>query len=131
MRAVRETDGGGGAENSPHPPEMLEIAEARAAIFFLDRDAVQAERAHLGPQIAREFIAAVDVVGTRRDAVTGEVAHRLAQHVDIRPKAEIEARPGIGDHAPPSIRHARLGALLEGGVYRLRFRLSAPRRAAD
>ena len=60
---------------------MLEIAEARAAIFLLDRDAVQAERAELRPEIARELVRAVDLVGARRDLRLGEGGHRLADRV--------------------------------------------------
>ena len=83
---------------------MLEIAEARAAVFFLNGDAVQTERAHLGPQVARKFIVAIDCAGAWRNAILRKSAHRFAQHVDVRPKAEIEARPCIGNHPPPSAR---------------------------
>jgi hypothetical protein len=35
---------------------MLEIAEAAAAVFFLDGDTVQAERADLGPEILGNWL---------------------------------------------------------------------------
>jgi AcrR family transcriptional regulator len=46
---------------------VLEIAQAGAAVFLLDGDAVQAERADLRPQVHRELVAAVDLGGARRD----------------------------------------------------------------
>src|SRR5512144_3016389 len=103
---------------------MLEITEAGASIFFLDRYAVQAERPHLRPKVARENIVAVDGVGAGRDAVLCEAVHRLAQHVDVGAKPEIEARPCVGNHAPPPLarpdrRRWRL--------YKLFVTLSAPR----
>ena len=124
MRAVGQADGGAGARDFLHRHAMLEIAEAGAAIFLLDRDAVQAERAHLRPQVARKNIVAVDRVGARRDTILRETAHGFAQHVDVGAEAEIEARPGIGDHAPPPLarpdrRRRRL--------YKLIVTLSAPR----
>src|SRR5690606_7781060 len=97
-------------------------AEAGAAIFLFHGNAVQAERAHPGPEVAREFVFAVDLVGARGDAVTGEIGHRLPQHVDVRSKPEIEARPGIGDHR-------RRLPWCPREVYRLALRLSAPARA--
>ena len=78
---------------------MREIAEPCPAPFLLDGDAVQAERAKLRPQVARERIAAIDLVGPRSDLVLREIAHRIAQHVDVGAKAEIKTGPGIRDHA--------------------------------
>ena len=109
MRAVGQADRGAGARNLLHRHAMFEIAQARAAVLLLDRDAVQAERAHFRPQVAREGVVAVDGRGARRDAVLREIVHRLAQHVDVGSEAEIEARPGIGDHEAAS-RSAPLGA---------------------
>ena len=96
MRAVGQPDRRAGARDLLHRHAMLEIAEAGAAIFLLDRDAVQAERAHLRPQVAREDIVAVDLVGARRDLVLREAADRLAQHVDVGAEPEIEARQALG-----------------------------------
>ncbi len=67
---------------------MLEIAEAGAAIFLLDGDAVQAERADLRPEVARKLIAAVDFGGARRDFVLRKRNTGLADR--IRGLAEIE-----------------------------------------
>jgi hypothetical protein len=49
VRAVGQADRGGGARDFLHRHAVLEIAEARAAVFFLDGDAVQTEFAHLRP----------------------------------------------------------------------------------
>ena len=76
MRAVGEADRGGAAADLLHRDAMREIAHSGAAIFFLDRDPVQAERAHLGPQLDREAVGPVDLGGERRDAVLGKAAHR-------------------------------------------------------
>ena len=122
MRAVGQADRGGGARDLLHRHAMGEIAEAGAAVFLFHRDAVQAERAHLRPQLAREHIVAVDLVGARRDAVLGEVADGLAQHVDVGAEAEIEARPGIGDRHFALRMTPRPGA---EGVYKLEPGMSA------
>ena len=76
VRAVGEADRGRGAADLLHRDAMREIAHAGAAVFLLDRDAVQAERAHLGPQLDRETVGPVDLGGERRDLVLGEIAHR-------------------------------------------------------
>ena len=47
-------EGDGVAQGSFHCHDVFEITEPRSAIFFFDRNAVQAERAHLRPKMARE-----------------------------------------------------------------------------
>src|SRR5215471_10515307 len=69
---------------------MLEIAEPKPAELLRDRDAMHAELAKLGPQIARESVAAIDLGSARRDARGRETAHALAQHVRRFPEPEIE-----------------------------------------
>ena len=98
MGAVRQADGARGARHFLHGHAMLEIAEAGAAILFLDRDAVQAEGAELRPQIARELVAAVDRVGARRDLGLREVAHRVADGVGVLAEIEVEIAGGVGEH---------------------------------
>ena len=71
---------------------MRQIPHAGAAVFLLDRDAVQPERAHLGPQLDRETVGAVDLGGNRRDPVLGEIAHRRAQQVDLGAEIMVEHR---------------------------------------
>src|SRR5450631_3354677 len=72
MRAVGQADRRRRARHFLHCDAVLEIAEAGAAIFLLDGDAVQTERADLGPEIPRELIALVDVGGARRDLLARE-----------------------------------------------------------
>ena len=98
MRAVGQADRGRGPRHLLHRDAVLEIAEAGAAIFLLDGDAVQAERADLGPEIARELIAAVDFGGARRDLVLRERIHRLAYRVRGLAEIEVEHPMGVGDH---------------------------------
>ena len=69
---------------------MFEIAEAEAAILFGDGDAVQAELAHLGPKLAREFVGGVDLGGHRRDAIGGVAARGVADGVGGFAELEIE-----------------------------------------
>ena len=54
-------------------------------------DAEHAELAHLAPQVHRELVAAVDLGGARRDLGLREVAHRVAQRVDVFAELEVEA----------------------------------------
>ena len=78
MRAVGKADRAGGARNLLHRHAMLEIAEPGAAVRFRHGDAVQPERAHLRPELARKPVLAVDPLGERRDAV-GRRSARLCR----------------------------------------------------
>src|SRR5262249_25869800 len=104
VRAVGEPDRGRAARDLLHGDAMRQIAEPRAAELLLDRDPVQAERAHARPQVARKNVAAVDLGGARRDLVGREAAHGVAQRVDLLAEVEVEAAPGIGDHGVPLTR---------------------------
>ena len=92
MRAVGEADRGRGAADFLHRDAMREIPHPGAAVFLLDRDPVQPERAHFGPQLDREAVGAVDLGGNRRDPVLGEIAHRGAQHIDLGAEIMVEHR---------------------------------------
>ncbi len=98
VRAVAQADRGRGAADLLDGDDMLEIAEARAAEFLLDGDAVQAQLAHLGPQLAREPVGLVDLGGDRRDLGGGEALDLVAQRVGGFAQAEIERRHRIRDH---------------------------------
>ena len=76
-----------------HRHDMLEIAETRAAPFLFDRDAKQAELAHLRQQVARKPVRPVDLGGAGRNLVAGKVFHGFADHV--RGFTEIEVQRGI------------------------------------
>ena len=69
MGAVGQAYGGRCPRDFLDRDAVLEIAEARAAIFLLDRDAVQSDCADLGPEVARKLIAAVDLGGAGCDLV--------------------------------------------------------------
>src|SRR5438552_18036655 len=88
MGAIGQADRGRRPRHLLDCDAVLEIAQAGAAILLLDGDAVQAERSDLGPEVARELIAAVDFGGARRDLVLRKRMHRLAYR--IRGLAEIE-----------------------------------------
>src|SRR5690606_16117804 len=77
MRAVGKADRAGSARNLLHGHAMFEIAEAGPAPFLFNRDAEQPELAELRPQIAREFVFPVDLVGARRDLALREAAHAV------------------------------------------------------
>src|SRR5947207_431002 len=69
MGAVGQADRRRGARYFLDRNAVLEIAEPGAAIFLLDGNPVQAERADLGPEIPGELIALVDFGRARRDLV--------------------------------------------------------------
>ena len=96
--AVAETHGGRGAGNLLDRDHMLEIAEARATVFLLNRDAVQSQIAHLGPQLARKAVCLVDLGRDRRHLVVRKALDLIAQRVGGLAQAEIERRHRIGDH---------------------------------
>ena len=77
---------------------MAEIAESEAAVFLRRGDPVQPERAHLGPQVARKAVVAVDLGGARRNLVVGEGARRFADQIRGFAEVEIERGGAVGDH---------------------------------
>ena len=104
MRAVGEADRRRAARNLFHRDTMREVAEPCPAVFLRNRDAEHAELAKLRPEVARECVVAVDRVGARRDLTGREARNRFAQRVHILTEREVEAPPGIRDHAPPPSR---------------------------
>ena len=90
MRAVGQADGAGDAADLFHGDDVLEVAETEAAVFLGHGHAEQAHLAEFGPEFARKAVAAVDLVGERRDAAQGKLPDRLAQLVDARTQLEVE-----------------------------------------
>src|SRR5262245_43652787 len=88
VRPVGQPDRARGARDFLHGDAVLEIAEPEPAEGLVDRDAVGAELAELGPKVAREAVAAVDLVRTWRNMSGREAAHTLAQHVRVFPEPE-------------------------------------------
>src|SRR5690606_2020929 len=98
MRPVGQADRRRGAGNFLNGNHVLEIAEADAAIFLLDGDAVQTELSHPGPEVPREFIGAVDLRRTRSDMVLREVPHGFADRIGGLAEIEIENLGRVRDH---------------------------------
>ena len=65
---------------------------------IVDLPTVQAERPDFRPEMAGEAVGCIHLGGNRCDAVGGEGPHRVAQHVDVVAKTEIEGRDLVGDH---------------------------------
>ena len=72
---------------------------AGAAVLLRDRDAHQPELGHLRDELVREALLAVELLGDRRDARHGELAHRAGAGAPARRSARSsrEARGELGD----------------------------------
>ena len=62
---------------------MRQIAHATAAELRIHGDAEQAELAELGPEVAGELVAAINLLGPRRDLGVSKAAHRIAQQIQV------------------------------------------------
>ena len=98
MRAVGEADRRRAAAHLLHGDDVLEIAEPRPAVLLLHGDAEQPHVAELGPELARELVAPVDLGSERGDLVGRETAHAGAQLVGRLAEVEVERREIVGDH---------------------------------
>ena len=78
---------------------MLEIAEAESTPLLLDRDSVEAQLAHLRPQVLREFVVFIDFRSDRSDLLARAPLGRLADRVGHF--AEVEIESGIGHCRSP------------------------------
>ena len=107
MRPVAQADRGRRARDFLHGDDVLGVAQAAAAVFLLDRDPVQAERAQARPQIARELIGPVDRLGARRDLGLREAGDRIADHVRGFAEIEVERRKAELRHGCPLRAEAR------------------------
>ncbi len=92
MGAIAEPDRARSAAHLLHGHAVLEVAETAAAVVLLHGDAVQAQRAHLRPELTRKTVGPVDLLGERRDLLLREAEHRVAQHVGDVAQPEIETR---------------------------------------
>ena len=92
MRAVGQADRSRGARDFFHRDDVRQIAHVGAAVFFADRDAENAEVAHLLPQVHRELVAAVDLGRARRDFRLGELLDGFTQGGDVL--AVVKAQAG-------------------------------------
>ncbi|EGJ32873.1 hypothetical protein LYNGBM3L_74300 [Moorena producens 3L] len=80
---------------------MFEIAEPGAAIFFADRNAVQAKLPHFGPEVTRELIGFVHLCCNWRDLVLREPMYGVADHFSFFGKAELQSRVRHGHGGCP------------------------------
>src|SRR3546814_19232663 len=79
---------------------MVEIAEPQPAPFLFDGDAVEAKRAHRGPQlVAREPVVGICFGGERGDLFDSESGGGLADHLGALAESEIAI--GISAHNQP------------------------------
>ena len=99
MRAVGEADRRRRAAHLLHRDHVREVAHRRAAELFVDGDAEKAQVAHLAPEVVRKLVGAVDLGGTRRDLVGGELPDRRAQHVDRVAVVEVDGGKVLHRHA--------------------------------
>ncbi len=87
---------------------MGEIAESRTAMCLVGSDAEQAEFSHLPPERHGKGIAAVGIVGKRRDSLGSEAAHTRAQRIGLLAEREVNPASNISIssrrplHDPPS-----------------------------
>src|SRR5262249_47511274 len=107
--AIGEPDRARGARDFLHGDAMFEIAEPEPTPGLADRDAVNAELAEFGPEVAWEGVAAVDLLGARRNMRGCEAAHTLAQHVRRLTEPEIEPTETACQH----------GSILDSGPGRI------------
>jgi len=117
MRAVGQCHRGRGTAQLLDGDDVREVAERRSAVVFLDRDAEQAERAELRPQIHRKFVAAIDFRCARRNFLRREVLHRGAQHVDRLAVVESQERVVHGHLGVGPRPAGRVAAAREGSGY--------------
>ena len=90
MRTVGQSKRGTGAAYFLARNYVLKITEAEAAPFLFHCDAVQAERSHFRPKIAREPVFLIHPLRKRRNPVGRETRGRLTDHVGGFAQAKIE-----------------------------------------
>ena len=83
MRAVGEADRPRGPRDLFHDDDVGEIAEVRTAKALGHGDAEQALSTQGRPQVARKFVAAVDVGGARGNPLRGEAPHLTTDLLEI------------------------------------------------
>src|SRR5450631_3291210 len=100
MRAVAQAHRARSARDFLHGDSVGEVTQARAAIIRAHRHSQQPQLAAFAPQVAGEDIAAIDLVGARRNTLFGETLHLLAHRVDDFAEPEIEFAVSRISHSP-------------------------------
>ena len=90
MRPVGQPDRRGRAADFLHGDHVRKVTERRTAVFLFHRDAEQAQLAQFRPQVARKFVAFVDVGGARSNPVGRERRDGFAQQVDVLAQPEVK-----------------------------------------
>jgi len=70
---------------------VRQVAHVGATVLLGHGDAEHAERTHLAPQVHRELVGTVDLGRARRDLALSEVAHGVAQRLDVVAEAEVQS----------------------------------------
>src|SRR5918995_731511 len=93
---------------------------AAAAVLLGERDAEQAEPAHLAHDVEREGVVGVPALGVGRDLGLGEVTHDLAQGLLLVGELNVHIVSVLTSPYPPAVAHPPLavvgGRLLTGLV---------------
>ena len=76
---------------------MLEIAETQAAPLFFDRDAMQTQFAHLGPQVAGKGVGFVDLGRAGGQPVGSPAGGGVTDGVSGLAEAEFHRLGGVGN----------------------------------
>src|SRR5215472_5178622 len=78
---------------------MLQIAELRAAVLLVYRDAQQAQVAELAPNPPRKFVLAVHLGRNRRQFLLRKPAHSLAHQRDRLAQLKVQSFHIVSDYA--------------------------------
>ncbi|MND89218.1 hypothetical protein D3C80_812680 [compost metagenome] len=120
MRTVGKADGSGSPAYLLHRHAMGEIAHVSTAVLFRNGDAVQAEFAHLRPELARKLVVAIDLGGERGYFIVGECSCAVAQRCDFRAEIGIENSGEVQTHRVSSSGRPFVSVPLVSGQHLLR-----------
>src|SRR5918995_604064 len=84
---------------------------AAAAVLLGERDAEQAEPAHLAHYVEREGVVGVPALGVRRDLGLGEVTHQLAQGLLLVAELNVHIVSVLTSPYPPAVAHPPLAVV--------------------
>ena len=92
MRGDRDRHGRVDARQLLDRDRVRERVAACAAVLLRDRDPHQPELGHLGDELVREAVLAVELLGDGRDALARELAHRAADQLVLGREVEVHGR---------------------------------------
>src|SRR5690606_14747302 len=91
VRPVGQADRGAGAGDFFHGHHVGQVAHIGAAVFFTHGNAKYTQFTELTPEVHGELITGIDLRRARCDFRLGELAHGVAQHVNVGTEVEVEA----------------------------------------